>query len=235
MAKSFSFGKVELVASTEAAPAPTAPDPGTPFRILVLGDFSGRGNRGVARAGARPSFKPVTIDRDNFDEVMARLGVELRLVLEGEHGARVALKFQELDDFHPDRIFAHAEVFHALRRGALGTQRPRDVREDGGTIRDARRYEARVESPGAGAEPAGPTPENLLDQILSQTAAAPRGPGGPGRIHRADRRPLRGGRRDPRQAELVAGVDAATSQLLATSCTTPTSRRSRRTGAPFSS
>ncbi len=215
MTKSFSFGKVELVASTEAAPALAAPDPGTPFRILVLGDFSGRGNRGVARAGARPSFKPVTIDRDNFDEVMARLGVELRLALEGEGGARVALKFQELDDFHPDRIFAHAEVFHALREARRRLSDPATFEKTAEQfgMRAGTKPESSPQEPGA--EPAGSAPKNLLDQILSQTAAAPAQARGTwDEFIEQIVAPYGVAARDPRQAELVAGVDVATSQLL---------------------
>ena len=52
MANSFSFGKVDLIASLDEAEAPAVPDPETPFRIVLLGDFSGRASRGVVEAGA---------------------------------------------------------------------------------------------------------------------------------------------------------------------------------------
>ena len=77
------------------------PDP-EQFPILLLGDFSGRVNRRVrdGLAGRRP----VPVDRDNLDDVIASCAVGLDLP-----GAR--LRFRELEDFHPDRILT------ALPRG----------------------------------------------------------------------------------------------------------------------
>src|SRR5258707_7923167 len=68
-------------------------EPDAPFRILILGDFSGRENRGLESklAGRRP----VSVDRDNLDEAIAGMGVAIGL-------PGVALQFRELDDFHPD-------------------------------------------------------------------------------------------------------------------------------------
>jgi type VI secretion system protein ImpC len=94
---------LDVNAASETAAAVVDPD--EPFRILVLGDFSGRANRGVHAplAGRRP----VPVDLDNFDEVMAGMGVSLRL-------PRVALSFGSLDDFHPDAIYESADVFREL-------------------------------------------------------------------------------------------------------------------------
>jgi type VI secretion system protein ImpC len=80
-------------------------EPDAPFRILILGDFSGRSNRGLASklAGRRP----VSVDRDNLDEVIAGMGVALGL-------PGVALQFSELDDFHPDQIYRRAGIFGGL-------------------------------------------------------------------------------------------------------------------------
>ncbi len=68
-----------------------------PFRILVLGDFSGRANRGICEpaAACRRTYR---IDRDNFDQVLARLRPQL-CIRSGN-----SLSFSELDDFHPDRL-----------------------------------------------------------------------------------------------------------------------------------
>jgi hypothetical protein len=51
-----------------------------PFRILVLGDFSGRGSRGE-RATSLADRKLLRIDRDNFEDVMSRLRVEVQVSL----------------------------------------------------------------------------------------------------------------------------------------------------------
>ncbi len=63
MKKPISFGSIgfELVSSLEEAKV--APDPGEPFRICVLGDFSGRASRGVRES--LKTRKTIAVDRDN--------------------------------------------------------------------------------------------------------------------------------------------------------------------------
>lgn len=89
-------------------------DDDDPFRILVLADLGGAG-RAAQPLAAR---KPLALDIDNFDSVFARLAPRLELEL---NGAALAIDFQSLDDFHPDRLFARLAPFLALRqlRGEL--------------------------------------------------------------------------------------------------------------------
>src|SRR5260221_3782618 len=77
------------------------PEPDSPFQILILGDFSGRASRGVIE----PVFgrRPIFVDRDEIETLPKKLGAELRLPLEGGHGAELRLRFSELEEFHPDR------------------------------------------------------------------------------------------------------------------------------------
>ncbi len=75
-------------------------DPDRPFRILLVGDFSGR----ARREGSPRSWIPRQIDRDNFDEVLGDIGVSLDV-----HGA--TLFFREFEDFDPDRIYRSAAIF----------------------------------------------------------------------------------------------------------------------------
>jgi type VI secretion system protein ImpC len=96
-----SFGEVKLDVNAGEDPSPAVPDPETPFRILLLGDFSGLAARqGQPQAG----WKSGVIDRDNFDEVLARVGPEFS-----------GMRFQEMDDFHPDRIYQVSQLFQRLR------------------------------------------------------------------------------------------------------------------------
>jgi type VI secretion system protein ImpC len=99
-----SRSSVVLEAEPEAAPHREV-DADTPFRILILGDFSGRANRGLSAglAGRRPT----PVDLDNFDEVMEEMQPTLRLP--GAH-----LRFRELDDFHPDHLHRDAAIFQKL-------------------------------------------------------------------------------------------------------------------------
>jgi predicted component of type VI protein secretion system len=78
------------------------PDSGTPFRILILGDFGGRREREpIAHR------RPMIVDCDNLDEVIGSLAPSVQL-------PQGTLEFRALDDFHPDRIYRRAPVFRKL-------------------------------------------------------------------------------------------------------------------------
>ena len=66
-----------------------------PFRMLVLGNWNGDKLK-LPLAERRP----IEIDRDNFDEVISRIGVSLELAT--DDGRSLRLDFRNLDDFHPD-------------------------------------------------------------------------------------------------------------------------------------
>jgi type VI secretion system protein ImpC len=74
-----------------------------PFKILVAGNFSG---------GASRIRKPVLIDRDSFEDVLALYGPEIRLQFAK---APIPIRFSDLDDFHPDSLFERLPPFQALR------------------------------------------------------------------------------------------------------------------------
>ena len=109
MAKPIAFGGVRLDVHagqqtlTEEQPSWLRPDPEDPFRILILGNFSGRG------AG---TGKPIAIDRDNVDEVLRSLRVQAELKLGDANIYRIA--FQAMEDFEPDRIVDRSELFRRL-------------------------------------------------------------------------------------------------------------------------
>ncbi len=172
------------------------PEPETPFRILVAGNFSG---------GAGRNRKALAIDRDNFDHVLARLAPALPLPF---GAAALPVSFRELDDFHPDRLFARLPPFQALRA----------LRE---------RLADRATFPAAAAElqprPADPDPKlaklsgaELLSRMMgeeAQPAAAPPDADWD-RMLRALVAPYVEPKADPRQAEWIAQVDAAISGIM---------------------
>jgi len=84
------------------------------FRIAVLGDFSGRGNKGDLEIGAalgqRKAFK---LDFDTMDDVIMRFRTTLTLPL-GNDGSAVEVALNELDDLHPDELFENVELFNEL-------------------------------------------------------------------------------------------------------------------------
>ena len=111
-----SFGEIHLDVTAGREQSRVRPEAETPFRIAILGDFSGRANRGLLESGDALASRPFRlIDRDNFDSVLAKLAPRLELAPAGEDGFRVSLRFAGLDDFHPDRLFERVEIFRKLR------------------------------------------------------------------------------------------------------------------------
>lgn len=87
-----------------------------PFVVGVMGDFSGNPEKPLAPLAER---KFITIDRDNFNDVMSRLAPALNLKVEnklteegGEMG--VNLKFNSMTDFEPGAIVDQVPALKAL-------------------------------------------------------------------------------------------------------------------------
>ena len=78
-----------------------------PMRLLLLADLGGD------RATPLAARKPLALDIDTFDRVLARVAPRLGLTLDGQ---TLELAFSTLEDFHPDRLFARLPVFDALGR-----------------------------------------------------------------------------------------------------------------------
>jgi type VI secretion system protein ImpC len=173
MAKPFNFGSVRLTADEDD---PNARQQGEdPFRILILGDFSGRTNRGVRDERSIRERSPIEVDRDNIDKVMSRLAPELRLPL-GESGS-IHLNFSELEDFHPDRLFEGVAAFEALRqlRNKLSDSAtfPEAARELGLVLE--RESSGRTSNPQEAGEVAPSATRlasgNLLEEMIEETEA----------------------------------------------------------------
>src|ERR1700730_471056 len=171
MPKPFDFGGVNLTAGGDSSGA--RPSRETPFRIAILGDFSGRANRGISDKRTIGKRRVVLVDRDNFDEVLSRSGAEIQWAI-GE--GSLHLRFTELEDFHPDRIFQHLEAFSKLRdlRGRL--QDPSTFQEAAdelglrsvGSASEPRRPET---LPAIAPNPARLASGSLLDEMIEQTEA----------------------------------------------------------------
>ena len=101
-----SFGRLDRM--------PRAAVGGAKFRLALLGDFSGRANAGKMETGtALAARKPVRVDVDNLDDVVAKLNPSFSVPM-GDDGAAVAVKIGSLDDFHPDQLAENLEVFEEL-------------------------------------------------------------------------------------------------------------------------
>src|ERR1022692_2074126 len=174
-----SFGSVNLDVNPQAHPSATVLEPETPFHILLLGDFSGRPST---------SWKPVEIDRDNFEEVLERVAP-----------AFAGMRFRELDDFHPDRIYQQHQLFQGLREVRRKLEAPATFAEAAAEIRTWTQEQkpvpvVRREPPAKTQRP--PAPDlapggSLLDAMAPVVPRAARGAaeaGSTGDVRRSSRR-----------------------------------------------
>src|SRR5438105_290137 len=82
-----------------------------PFVVGVLADLTGQAKTPLAPLKER---KAVYIDRDNFNEVMARAGTRLAIRVDNKLGdpnskLAVELNFKQFDDFEPARVASQIE------------------------------------------------------------------------------------------------------------------------------
>ena len=89
-----------------------------PMRLLVLGDFSGKAAADRQPLATRPTQR---VDIDNLDDVMRRLRPRLT-VPAGE------IEFEQIDDFHPDRLYARLDLFQGLRQTRANPPAPTTIR-----------------------------------------------------------------------------------------------------------
>jgi type VI secretion system protein ImpB len=87
-----------------------------PFVVGVLGDFSGDPTQPLRPLAER---KFIQIDRDNFDDVMARLTPGLNLKVDNklaDDGTQISvnLAFNKLEDFEPARVAAQVPALRSL-------------------------------------------------------------------------------------------------------------------------
>src|SRR6266851_5685618 len=99
----FSRDRISFNIEAESASDFGAVQEDEPFRIALLGDFSGRSER--APVAAR---KPILVDRDNFDEILGKLQATVDL-------PAGRLRIDNLDHFHPDHIYASYSAFNDFR------------------------------------------------------------------------------------------------------------------------
>lgn len=169
-----------------------------PFRIALIGDFGAGPSR-------RPieSRRPISVDPDNFEQVLSRFEVRI----ETPAGS---IRIASLDDFHPDSLYEKLPLFRGFRELRARLANP-------STFAEAAR-EMLGEAPGP-APARRASSGNLLDEILGDTAAAPK----PARardelqefIRAAAQSSLVPGE-DPRAPELIRQVDESVAERIRT-------------------
>ena len=212
-------------------------DPQSPYQILVLGDFGGRGVRSSQGSQVGPEAgaglarrRAILVDRERLDAAMARLGIHCEVALGDDGGSTVSLHFASVDDFHPDRLAQTVPPLAELLRIRQGLQSPATFEKAAAEVRSwgivhpkTEAISPRTEQAPGPARPVEPAAgESVLDMVLGQ-ASSPSESSEPAPLPRelADlvRRtaePYRVAKPHPEQADLVGCVDAVASRLLRT-------------------
>ncbi len=222
-----SFGEIHLDVTAGRERVQAKPASETPFRIAILGDFSGRGNRKLNEIGdAMANRRPTLIDRDNYDSVLAKMSPHLDLLMGGKEGFPIALKFSDLEDFHPDNLFRQVPLFQKLRDTREKLSDPETFAETAGEL-GIRATQPATAAP-APVEPLRDSSASVtqavsgsfLDQMLEETEQKLERPG-PFRIRDPWTSLVRGiiaphvvPKADPRQAEALGLIDLATSAQM---------------------
>lgn len=195
-----------------------------PFHILLLGDWSGRENR-VHPEQCESVSQLFEIDRDNFDEVLGKLNVRLDLEIDGNGQNILSLRFAELDDFHPDKIFEQVSIFSDLRDLRRRLSKSETFEKAANEVRlwfetdDKNLSQNQTQT----QEPAKTysSPADLLDNILSQpdqiTSPAPTQIAESTELNLLISKvvkPFLVNTDENEQSRLIAAVDEATSDLM---------------------
>lgn len=186
--------------------------------IAVLADFSGRNNRRQIDAASISKRKLVEIDRDNFDDVFTSMNVQLQLAITDG-----VIAFNELDDLHPDTLYQHIALFDKLRLLRKRLQSSSTFASAAEEMKDWRVHYKVAQS--KKKEPASSTNKgmiideshtaDLLDAILSGQEVSVSGPEcNIDAMARSLVAPFITDAPDPRQKDMVAAVDEATSELM---------------------
>jgi type VI secretion system protein ImpC len=206
------------------------PDPETPFCVLIMGDFSGRENCGLSElTGALADRQPVEIDRDNLDEVIAKLSPKIKLILSDKDIQTAIIEFKELDDFHPDQLYEKLEIFQGFRNTQKLLDDPRTYEKAAQIIR--RELGIETESGGlepaalketVSKEPASVHSADLLEQVIEESESEVKATASSSdaaewnAFLRKIVKPHLVPDDDPEQVELAASIDAASAGLMDT-------------------
>lgn len=194
------------------------------MRILVMGDFSGRANRGIDEHAGLRSRRPTPIDVDSFDRVLAKMAPRLRLPI-GDGSASVSLEFASIDDFHPDALYRRLALFQGLRETRRRLLDVSTYEEAAAAVRDeAKRRIGSRPTTGAAEPPPSPS-EGDADTLARLLGGKPAGPAQQVRqtgqavgeidaLIRSIVAPHIVADAPPHQAQYVAAVDAASSEQL---------------------
>ena len=140
-----------------------------PFKILLLGDWSGK-NLSVSSTETVEN-QVIEIDRDNFEDVLGSFHIKLKLDLNNDLNSLISIQIKEFDDFHPDNIFQQLPYFSHLRDLRRRLSKPDTYNNAAAEVRSwfdspIEEKTDRIDSVKSSGDPIDSS--NLLDQILNQ-------------------------------------------------------------------
>jgi type VI secretion system protein ImpC len=202
----FSFGK--------GRKPKTDRNPDAPMRLLVLGDFGGHGSRGQVRRGAE--LRPQRVDLDSLPALFGKIAPHIQIQLGDQ--APFTIPILELEDFHPDHLFASLEFFAPMRELRRQLQDPSTFVLAAamiGSVSGVSAVNPVAAAPSASEMAAnGEDLQRLLGKPAAVEAPALKTTSAVDALIRQVVAPHLIGKSDPRQADLVATVDGMTGELM---------------------
>lgn len=199
---------IKMGSGTLDNPSTHKSNPMDPFHALIMSNFSG------VHASNNP-LKVHQVDRDNYDELLAKLQPQLKLNINNNP---LAINITELEDFEPDSLYQNLEIFSQLRRLRRRLLNQTTFAEAAREISDwqhpgsTKQTEVEIQNTDKSFE------GNLLDATLSETATRAHS-----RVSDEDLAqnlirdiiaPHILPKADPKQAELIETIDKSTSDLM---------------------
>ena len=186
-------------------------NPDAPMRMLVLGDFGGHASRGQVRPGAE--LRPQRVDLDSLPALFGKIAPQIQIQLGDQ--APFTIPILELEDFHPDHLFATLEFFAPMRELRRQLQDPSTFALAAAMLGSIGNVKPSAPTPTAGEMAAhGEDLQRLLGKPSSVEVPAPQPASVVDAMIREAVAPHVVGKPDPRQADLVAAVDGMTSELM---------------------
>lgn len=145
----------------------------SPFVMMVLGDFCGQSNKTNDADSAWLMQVPVrNVDIDNVDQLWKVFAPRLEIDIEG---VVLTLEPSDLEDFHPDELYAQQPLFAKLRQLRKRLLDPSTSSEALAEVMESRKEPE--DEAGFAAPPDGPAPaesgDNMFERLLGESRAQP--------------------------------------------------------------
>jgi type VI secretion system protein ImpC len=142
------------------------------YRILILGDFSGRTNRSVCNPGDIAGRKVHVVDVDNLNQTLAAVKPEIRLPV--SETSVIPLSFAAMEDFRPDALIRQIAAFQGMLNLRSQLKDNKTFPQAADTVR---KFFA-VSGPGESAKPVTPPAASEAESDFEQMLSRPIAPKG---------------------------------------------------------